>query len=185
MFSRLVFPSPLATPLSSCRCGFEGVLFGARPSRRSWASAPAPSQGLPQSRRGDREPSWRGQGCPQAAQRGGGLRRGLSPSHAARLPHPAGPPLRWEWFLPLLPFCRARVEICLPQESLSLREWLKRGLSVRVCGGSGGRGNETNTRNNQSVQSVPLPCLAEESSRNNFKLHPRAPVHPPALYPVR
>lgn len=56
-----------------------------------------------------REPSWRGQGCLQAAQRGGGLRRGLSSSHAARLPHPAVPPLPWEWLVPLLPVCRAQV----------------------------------------------------------------------------
>lgn len=118
--------SPSSLPLFPRRClplgvdlrlgfGFLGFFRRAPFSTGAGRVPLRPPKGCPRAGVA-REPSWRGQGCLQAAQRGGGLRRGLSPSHAARLPHPAVPPLRWEWLVPLLPVRRAQAEIgfCLP-----------------------------------------------------------------------
>lgn len=111
---RVALSSPSSLPLFPRRCppvGVDSMLFWARPllSRR-WASTPEPSQVLPRSRRGERTFPEKG-GLPAGCPAGGGLRRGLSPSHATLLPHPAVLPRCWEWLEPLLPICHAQVEI--------------------------------------------------------------------------
>lgn len=124
-----VFLPPLPTPLFSCRCGFEGIFFSARPlPGQSWESAPAPSQGLPQSRRGKTAFLERA-GLPAGCLEGRGAPLGASPSHvypllgvvsttAPLLPCPGG-----DRFLP----------------SLSLSGWPRR-VRVCMCGRSGGGG---------------------------------------------
>lgn len=143
-----VFPPPLPTPLSSSRCGFEVGFrffgfFSARPLLdRSWASAPAPSQGLPQSRRGERAFLERA-GLPAGCPAGRGAPSGSLPL-TRRTPASSGcaaPPLGvvsaasprppcpgWDRFLP------------------SLRGWPMRGVYVWVAGcerrGGGGELNQ-------------------------------------------
>lgn len=77
-----VFLPSLPTPSSPCRCGFD--VFQHAPFLSGAVQVPpSSSKGCP---RGGvaKEPSWGGQSCLRAAQRGGGL----SLSQDSRLPHP-------------------------------------------------------------------------------------------------
>lgn len=122
-----VFLPSLPTPSSSCRCGFD--VFQHAPFLSGAVQVPpSSSKGCP---RGGvaKEPSWGGQSCLRAAQRGGGL----SLSQDSRLPHPdcALPSARLPTVSRLRSFSALPRKACLPEGGLM--------RVVDVCDGGKGR----------------------------------------------